>query len=92
MGLWIHMYLNTSVVMLYKKRNNLKDIYSSHEVSILSTNADIFTVTLVSFFLITALYIRGSIVDNGGVSSGLLQTTGFELERGNEDIFNCNSV
>ena len=40
----------------------------------LSTNADIFIVTLVSSFLTTALYITGSIVDNGGMSSGLLQT------------------
>ena len=41
----------------------------------LSTDVNIFTVTLVSFFLTTALYITGSIVDNGGVSSVLLQTT-----------------
>lgn len=41
-------------------------------VSILSTNADTFTVTLVSFFLATSLDITGSIVDNGGVFSVLL--------------------
>ena len=57
-------------------------ISKNHEVSILSTNADIFTVISVSFFLTKALYITGSIVDNGGLSSGLLQTTGSELREG----------
>ena len=60
-------------------------VSTSHEVSILSTNADIFTVILVSFFPTTALYITGSIVDNGGVSSGLLQTTGSEVRGGGEE-------
>ena len=60
-------------------------VSTSHEVSILSTNVDIFIVTLVSFFLTIALYITGSIVDNGGVSSGSLQTTGSELRGGEEE-------
>ena len=63
-------------------------ISTSHVVSILSTNVDIFTDTLVSFFLTTALYITGSIVDNGRVSSGLLQTTVSELREGGEEAVN----
>ena len=65
-------------------------VSTSHEVSILSTNVDIFTDILVSLFLTTALYITGSIVDNGGVSSGLLQTTGSELRGGGEEGVKIN--
>ena len=54
--------------------------------SSLSTDANIFTVTLVSFFLTIALYTTRSIVDNGGVSSGLLQTRGSELKGGEEGV------
>ena len=43
-------------------------------IPILSTNVNIFTVTLVSFFLTIALYITGSNFDNGGVSSVLVYT------------------